>query len=148
MSVYPCARHHAEVARSRKYRWMTRLERVNNLLTRWALHRSIAPKAYVLLETIGRRSGKPRYTPVGNGLCGDTFWLIAAHGEQSDYVRNLRADPRVRVKVSGRWREGIAGVLPEDDVAARSRTLPYRWDAAIGRAMASAPVTIRIDLSS
>jgi len=36
--------------------------------------------------------------------------------------------------------------LPGDDTAARSRTLPYRWDAAIGRMMASAPLTIRIDL--
>jgi len=27
-----------------------------------------------------------------------------------------------------------------------SRTLPHQWDAAIGRLMASAPLTIRIDL--
>jgi hypothetical protein len=37
-------------------------------------------------------------------------------------------------------------VLPGDDAVARSRTLPYQWDAAIGRMMASAPLTIRIDL--
>ncbi len=36
--------------------------------------------------------------------------------------------------------------LPDDDPIARSRTLPYRWDAAIGRLMASTPLTIRIDL--
>jgi hypothetical protein len=36
--------------------------------------------------------------------------------------------------------------LPEDDPAARSRTLRYQWDAAIGRLMASSPLTIRIDL--
>jgi deazaflavin-dependent oxidoreductase (nitroreductase family) len=83
---------------------------------------------------------------VGNGLAGDTFWLVAAHGEQADYVRNLRADPRVRVRVAGRWRAGTAVVLRGDDVLARSRTLPYRWDAAIGRLMASTPMTIRIDL--
>jgi hypothetical protein len=38
-------------------------------------------------------------------------------------------------------------VLPGDDPAARSRALPYQWDAAIGRMMASAPLTIRIDLN-
>ena len=27
----------------------------------------------------------------------------------------------------------------------RTRTLPYQWDAAIGRMMASAPLTVRID---
>ncbi len=37
-------------------------------------------------------------------------------------------------------------LLPDDDPAARSRTLPYRWDARIGRAMASTPLTVRIDL--
>ena len=132
--------------RTRKYRIVTTLERVNNRLTRFALRRGLAPKAFALLETTGRRSGRPRHTPVGNGLTGDTFWLVAAHGEQADYVRNLRLDPRVRVKVSGRWRTGTAVVLPHDDVPARSRTLPYRWDAAVGRFMASTPVTIRIDL--
>jgi hypothetical protein len=70
----------------------------------------------------------------------------AAHGTQADYVRNLQAEPGVRVKVGGAWRSGTAAVLPEDDAAARSRTLPYQWDAAIGRMMASAPVTVRIDL--
>ncbi len=134
------------VHRSRRYLVTIRLESVNNRLTRWALRRGFAPRAFALLETTGRHSGQPRQTPVGNGLAGDTFWLIAAHGRQADYVRNLLAQPRVRVKVAGRWRTGTAGVLPEDDVAARSRTLPYQWDAAIGRLMASQPLTIRIDL--
>ena len=43
---------------------------------------------------------------------------------------------------------GAAIALPGDDALARSRTLPYQWDAAIGRMMASAPLTIRIDLDS
>jgi deazaflavin-dependent oxidoreductase (nitroreductase family) len=129
-----------------KYRLMTRLERVNNRLTRWALRRGWAPAAFALLETTGRRSGRPRHTPVGNGLAGDTFWLIAAHGWRADYVRNIKNNPAVRVKVRGRWRSGVAVPLPSDDVRARSRSLPYRWDATIGRVMASAPLTVRIDL--
>jgi deazaflavin-dependent oxidoreductase (nitroreductase family) len=132
--------------RSRKYRLMTTMERLNNRLTRFALHRGIAPRAFALLETTGRRSGLPRYTPVGNGLIGDTFWLIAAHGSQADYVRNIEADPRVRVKTGRRWRGGTATPLRDDDAVARSRTLPYKWDAAIGRLMASEMLTIRIDL--
>jgi deazaflavin-dependent oxidoreductase (nitroreductase family) len=83
---------------------------------------------------------------VGNGLDGDTFWLVAAHGRQADYVRNIDAEPRVRLRVGGRWRVGTAVLLPDDGPAARSRTLPYRWDALIGRAMASSPLTVRIDL--
>ncbi len=83
---------------------------------------------------------------MGNGLDGDAFWLVAAHGTQADYVRNLQAEPRVRIKVGGSWRSGTAVVLPGDDPAARSRTLPYQWDAALGRMMASDPLTVRIDL--
>jgi deazaflavin-dependent oxidoreductase (nitroreductase family) len=125
---------------------VTTLERGSNRLIRFALRRGFAPRAFALLETTGRRSGLPRHTPVGNGLDGDTFWLVAAHGTQADYVRNLRAEPRVRVKADGSWRTGTAVILPGDDPRARSRTLRYQWDAAIGRTMFSAPLTIRIDL--
>ena len=68
------------------------------------------------------------------------------HGGQADYVRNIRADPRVRVRASGRWRTGTAVVLPDDDATARSYRLRHQWDAALGRAMATRPLTIRIDL--
>jgi deazaflavin-dependent oxidoreductase (nitroreductase family) len=132
--------------RSLKYRLVTRTERLNNRMLRWALQRGIAPRAFALLETTGRRSGQPRYTPVGNGLIGTQFWLIAAHGTQADYVRNLQANPRVRLKTGRHWRSGTAVPMPEDDPAARSRTLPHQWDAAVGRLMASQPLTIRIDL--
>jgi deazaflavin-dependent oxidoreductase (nitroreductase family) len=132
--------------RSRKYRVVTTLERGSNRLIRLALRAGVAPRAFALLETTGRATGEPRQTPVGNGLDGDTFWLVAAHGTQADYVRNLQAEPRVRIKADGAWRTGTAIVLPDDDPAARSRALPHQWDAAIGRIMASAPLTIRIDL--
>ena len=126
------------------------LERVNNRITRAGLRRGWSPPWFALLETVGRRSGALRQTPVSTGMRpGDsTFWLVAAHGKQSDYVRNIAADPRVRVKVRGQWHVGTATVLPDDDTRARSRTLPYHWDAALGRIMASEPLTIRIDLDA
>jgi deazaflavin-dependent oxidoreductase (nitroreductase family) len=132
--------------RSRKYRVITTMERASNRLVRFGLRAGLAPRAFALLETTGRRSGQPRQTPVGDGLDGDTFWLIAAHGTQADYVRNLQADPLVRVKAHGTWRSGTAVLLPGDDAVARSRTLPHQWDKAIGRLTASDPLTIRIDL--
>ena len=134
------------VARTRKYRVVTTLERLNNRLTRYLLRRGWAPRAFALLETTGRRSGLPRHTPVGNGLDGETFWLVAAHGYQADYVRNLLAHPRVRVKIGRRWRAGTAVALPDDDTAARSHTLPHQWDAAFGRLIATTPLTVRVDL--
>jgi deazaflavin-dependent oxidoreductase (nitroreductase family) len=132
--------------RSRKYRLVTTVERLNNRLTRLMLRKGLAPAAFALLETTGRRTGLPRHTPVGNGRVGDTFWLIAAHGTQADWVRNVVAHPAVRVKIGRSWLTGTAVVLPDDDATARSRTLPHQWDKALGRMMSSSPLTIRIDL--
>ena len=100
-----------------------------------------------ILETTGRKSGEPRRTPVGKGLDGDTFWIVAEHGERASYVKNIRANPRVRVKCGRSWRSGIATPLPEDDWRARQRQ-PYmaKANAAIVRAMKTEPMTIRVDL--
>ena len=88
--------------------WSLRWSGAATGLIRFALRGGFAPRAFALLETTGRRTGLARQTPVGNGLDGDTFWLVAAHGAQADYVRNLQAEPRVRVKAGGRmaFRDG------------------------------------------
>ena len=132
--------------RTRKYRVLRVVLWTGNRTLSWGLRHRLAPTAFALLETTGRRTGRPRHTVIGNGLAGDTFWVVAAHGRQSDYVRNLSQQPRVRVLVAGAWRRGTAVVLADDDPVARSRTLPYQWDAAIGRAIATTPLTVRIDL--
>jgi deazaflavin-dependent oxidoreductase (nitroreductase family) len=100
-----------------------------------------------LLETTGRTSGLPRRTPLGGRRVGDSFWLVSEFGEKSQYVRNIRADPRVRVRIRGRWHEGTAHVLPDDDPIARLRTLP-RMNSAAVRALGSRSglLTIRVAL--
>jgi deazaflavin-dependent oxidoreductase (nitroreductase family) len=98
-----------------------------------------------LLETTGRKSGLPRRNPVGNGLDGDTFWIVAEHGRKADYVRNLVANPRVRVRVGGRWRSGTAHVMPQDDPRARQRRL-RPINAAVVRLAGTDLLTVRIDL--
>lgn len=121
------------------------------------IHAGLAPRAFALLETTGRRTGQVRHTPVGNGLDGDIFWLVAQRGLQADYVRNLQTHPRVRVKVGSTWRSGTAQVLPDDDPAARLAAIVDRQGGRIRRSDAhllerlidfydTTPVTVRIDL--
>ena len=86
---------------------------------RLALELGLAPRAFALLETSGRRTGEARRTPVGNGLLGETFWLVSEHGRRAGYVRNIEANPRVRVKVGRTWLQGTAHILPDDDPFAR-----------------------------
>ena len=115
----------------------------------------VLPLGYALIETTWRVSGRQRRTPVGNGLIGTTFWIVAEHGHHADYVRNLASDPQVRVKVRRGlrpvWCAGTAHVLEDDDPYARQRLLG-RWhplralNAAVVRVMGTDLVTIRIDL--
>ena len=98
-----------------------------------------------ILETTGRSSGAPRETPVGNGLLGETFWIVAEFGRRAGYVKNIEAEPRVRVCIRGRWRAGTAHVLPNDDARARLATLP-RLNGLAVRAVGTDLLTVRIDL--
>jgi deazaflavin-dependent oxidoreductase (nitroreductase family) len=103
-------------------------------------------RGWALLETTGRTTGRPRRTPVGNGLVDGTFWIVAEHGRRAAYVRNIEVNPRVRVLVSGKWRSGTAVILPEDDPRERQRMLGRRFNAALVRLMGTDLLTIRIDL--
>ncbi|MER5599973.1 nitroreductase/quinone reductase family protein [Streptomyces sp. NPDC002265] len=98
-----------------------------------------------LLETTGRVSGRPRRTPLGGRRVGDSFWLVSEFGDRSQYVRNIQADPRVRVRIRGRWHEGTAHLLPDDDPVARLRTLP-RGNSAAVRLLGTRLLTVRVDL--
>ncbi|OYN80366.1 nitroreductase/quinone reductase family protein [Mycolicibacterium sphagni] len=125
---------------------MTPRQRVVNFVQRRfanPLMRSVPVQT--LLETTGRKSGEPRRTPIGGRLEGNEFWLVSEFGDRSQYVRNIAADPRVRVRVRGRWHSGTATLLPEDDARARLAKLPAMNSAAV-RAMGDNLLTIRVDL--
>jgi deazaflavin-dependent oxidoreductase (nitroreductase family) len=77
-----------------------------------------------LLETTGRTSGQPRRTPLGGKRVGDQFWFVSEFGDKSQYVKNIHANPRVRVRLRGKWHTGTAFLVPDDDPHARLRDLP------------------------
>jgi deazaflavin-dependent oxidoreductase (nitroreductase family) len=117
----------------------------------WRL--GLAPPGDAELETTGRHSGTPHRTRICNGTVGSTFWLIAQHGHATDYVRNIGADPRVRVRTGPHrgWRTGVAHVLDDDDAHERRRRLGEgdawrRMCLSASHAMSTDPLTIRIDL--
>ena len=98
-----------------------------------------------LLETTGRKSGQPRTTPLGGRRVGDEFWFVSEFGDKSQYVRNIMADPNVRLRLHGRWHRGVAHLLPDDDAQARMRMLP-RYNNVGVRTFGTNLLTIRVDL--
>ena len=117
-----------------------------NPLVKAAARAGIPLPWVVILETTGRKSGLPRRTPVGKAIQGDTLWVVAEHGFKANYVRNIQANPRVRVKVGRRWRTGTATPLPDDDPRERQRQIPNKSNSAMVRVMGSDLLTVRIDL--
>ena len=98
-----------------------------------------------ILETIGRKSGVRRQIPISPGLAGDIFWIAAHHGREAAYVRNLEANPRVRVKVEGGWRTGTATIMPEEDALGRLRSVAPR-NATAAKLLGTDLLAIRVDL--
>ena len=79
-----------------------------------------------------------------DGLDGDTFWLVAQRGRSAGWVRNIEANPRVRVKVHGKWRAGTAHILDDDDPLKREErlgqgNLPRRFCLRTSRATSTGP---------
>jgi deazaflavin-dependent oxidoreductase (nitroreductase family) len=122
-----------------------------NPLVRGLFRLGIPAPGTAILETIGRRSGRPRRTPVTNGLDDGVFWIVAEHGRRASYVRNIEANPRVRVRIGRQWREGTARPLPDDDPRERLRHIASRrpiskLSTATVRLVQTDLLTIRIDL--
>jgi deazaflavin-dependent oxidoreductase (nitroreductase family) len=132
-------------------------KRVVNPVVMLAHNLGFPPPGDALLETTGRRTGRPRRTPVCDGLDGETFWLVAQRGRRADWVKNIQASPHVRVKVRGRsgvgWRTGTAHILDDDDPRERWRrisegNLARRLCVCASAAVGTAPLTVRIDLDT
>ena len=120
--------------------------RLLNPLARRLLERNLWPRTQALLETTGRTTRQPRRVPVGNGLRGDSFWIVTEHGYAADYVKNIKADPRVRVKVGRRWYEGTAQILTGDDPKERLRWLRRPVNDSLLLMVGTEQLTIRVDL--
>jgi deazaflavin-dependent oxidoreductase (nitroreductase family) len=126
---------------------------VINPLDRLAFSLRTPPPGDALLETTGRRRGQACVTPVCDCLEGSTFWIVAQRGRDADYVKNIAANPRVRVKdslSSSAWRVGTAEIL-DDDPKERARILGRgnRWRRLClqaSAAVATSPLSIHIDL--
>jgi deazaflavin-dependent oxidoreductase (nitroreductase family) len=132
-----------------KRRWSTFLTaKLVNPLVRAAARAGIPLPLVVILETRGRKSGQPRRVPVGKAVDGDTLWVVAEHGRKSAYVKNIEADPLVRVRIGRRWRPGAARVLYDDDWRLRQRQLPNKVNSAVVRLIGTEHLTIRIDLEA
>jgi deazaflavin-dependent oxidoreductase (nitroreductase family) len=79
--------------------------------------------SFCYVTTRGRRTGSPHTIEIWFGASGNAIYLLSGGGDRSDWVRNLRADPAVVVRIGrgGEERPARARVVtdPEEDAMAR-----------------------------
>jgi deazaflavin-dependent oxidoreductase (nitroreductase family) len=83
---------------------------------------ALADDDYCYLTTTGRRSGQPREIEIWFGLDGDTLYMLSGGRDRSDWVKNLKAESRVSVRIAGQLMDGRARIVvePEEDEKARA----------------------------
>jgi deazaflavin-dependent oxidoreductase (nitroreductase family) len=78
---------------------------------------------FCYVTTTGRRTGRPHTIEIWFGADGDTIYLLSGGGDRSDWVRNLRADPGVGVRVGTTQWTARARPVDDPDEEARVRRL-------------------------
>lgn len=89
-------------------------------------------KMFLYLTTTGRRTGLPREIEIWFTERDGRFYLIAEHRERASWVRNIRADSRVRVGVGGRQFDAVARVVDDTQEPALAAAVKALSDAKYG----------------
>lgn len=86
-----------------------------------------AAEPYCYLTTVGRVTGSPHEIEIWFGVDGSnaasTLYLLSGGRDRSDWVRNLLADPNVRVRVGATTYEATARVVTDEAEDALARRL-------------------------
>jgi len=119
-------------------RWVTRLHAAVYRRTGGRLLGRMGGQPVLLLETVGRRTGRARTTPLQYLRHGDALVVVAANGGAAvppAWCFNLRADPRARVRCGAREFEATARETsgPERAALWQRLTLANRYLERVAR---------------
>jgi deazaflavin-dependent oxidoreductase (nitroreductase family) len=87
-------------------------------LSRGRVGARLGTQTILILHTTGRKSGRPRSTPVAYFFFEGDYLLVGSNWGreyQADWVLNLQKQPRARVDVHGRRLEVLARVAEGDE---------------------------------
>ena len=94
---------------------------------------SVADQQVLYLTTIGHRTGLPRQIEIWFVVCRERFYLFAEMGEAAGWVKNIRRNPNVAIRIGEHPIDATARVLDRetdrrlwDEVAAIAER-KYGW---------------------
>ncbi|MEW5940016.1 MAG: nitroreductase family deazaflavin-dependent oxidoreductase [Chloroflexota bacterium] len=88
-----------------------------------SLPANLAGEDYCYVTTTGRVTGKPHEIEIWFGMEGNTIYLLSGGGVSSDWVKNMRARPEVKVRIGKRNFSGQARFVGEAGEESRARRL-------------------------
>ena len=84
----------------------------------------LPPPGFGVLTTTGRKTGKPRQTPVRVVRRDQNAYLVAIASERNAWLKNARANPNVRLRMRGGTFSGLARE-PHDETEAHDAKVAY-----------------------
>ena len=99
------------------------------------------------LTTTGRRSGQPRQITIWFATAGDVVYMLAGGRDEAHWVRNIEADPVVRVEILRRTFAGRGRAIEgeDDDPIAREAVGAKYGTKGLSRWLRES-LPVRIDL--
>ena len=82
----------------------------------------LADEDVCYLTTAGRKSGRPHEIEIWFGIREGTLYLLSGGGAAADWVKNIKAEPRVRLRINTQTAALKARVVrpnTREDAAAR-----------------------------
>jgi deazaflavin-dependent oxidoreductase (nitroreductase family) len=80
----------------------------------WTSIQDVADNQVLYLTTIGRRTGLPREIEIWFVVCRDRFYLFAETGEAAAWVKNVRQNSEVVVRIGARQIGATARILDRE----------------------------------
>lgn len=109
--------------------WFTK--NVVNRLVAWLTRRGLGVAGSRVLEVRGRKSGEWRGTPVNLLTFEGARYLVAPRGEVQ-WVKNLRASARGRLRVGRRLEDFAATEVTDEDKPPLLRAYLQKWKWEVG----------------
>ncbi len=78
-----------------------------------------ANETFAYLTTIGRQSGDPHRIEIWFAMEDGDIYLLSGGRDQSDWVRNLQANPAVSIELGPETFSGVAEIIAPDTVEDR-----------------------------
>jgi deazaflavin-dependent oxidoreductase (nitroreductase family) len=83
----------------------------------------LADEAYCYLTTTGRVSGNPHEIEIWFGFKDNTLYLLSGNMDKSDWVKNLRKNPAVTVRIADQTFNATARLVTDENEEMMARNM-------------------------